>query len=757
MVQQLLRHRRSVGVVMLCVLVAAGAASSSLRVRNDLEAFFVADDPALLGWHAFRDRFGTDEVVVVTVTAASSVCSPERRRSLSELTARLESVRGIERVQSLANMPVVTSDAEGFSIAPVGDTCAAQLAEARQRHGALARGAGRGDTTQVLWMWLAREATTDDERHRVLGEIDAVTAALGATNVRIVGGGVVWEALNALTVRDGAVFISLSALVLLVGVVLFTRRWLWGALAVVAVSCANTCVFAAMAVCGVPLNAVTVCLPGLVMALGVLDVMHLVFAVVDLPDDVSDADDDRIVEALTHVVVPGVFNVLTTVIGVLTLLTATTAVTRQLGACSALGVVCAWSFTLGTTVVAMPWLLRRRRPHRDGHEGAHAPSLRSARFAVRFRAPVLAVSMVLALMATAGIGQIDVDTDTLGFLPATHPVVQATRAVEADVGPFIPLELDVAFGTAGAWKTAAVLNALRRTADALAGQQVPGRTAIELGRAVSVVDLVVEADRALAPTSPAVLTQERVDAALALLALNAADGLRGLVSNDDRHLRVTVPVTLTTARGLVAAGGMAQRVLADALANRDIDVQLTGYLPLYAQIVGALVHDQVWSFALACAGIAAVLALLLRSSTLVTIALLPNALPVLAVLGLMGWAGITLDVATVTIAATILGVVVDDTVHTLFAVRTALLRLPPAAEPSRIDDAIVTAVGRVGRAHVAGNLLLASSFLVLVAASARSLVVVGGLSAVAVAVAAVAEVFVVPALASMLLARGRAE
>lgn len=758
LVRHLLAHRRAVAVAMVCVVVAAGAASSTLRVRNDLEAFFVADDPALLDWHAFRERFGTDEVVVVTVQAASSVCTPARRASLSELTSRLERIRGVERVQSLATMPVVTSDADGFSIAPVGERCASELADARARHGALARGVGRGDDTQVVWLWLTREATTDDERHRVLTEIQAATGLLSSTNtVKIVGGGVVWEALNALTVRDGAVFISLSALVLLVGVVGVTRRWLWGALAVFAVSCANTCVFAAMAVGGVPLNAVTVCLPGLVMALGVLDVMHLVFAVVDLPDDVTTADDPRIVSALSQVVVPGVFNVLTTVIGVLALLAATTAVTRQLGACSALGVVCAWTFTLGTTVVAMPWLLRRRPRRRPRHEPqVHGPALRSAHFAVQARVPVLVVASAIAATAIVGIAQIDVDTDTLGFLPAHHPVVLATRAVEAEVGPFIPLELDVAFAAPGEWRQAAVLNGVRAAADALVDARVSGAGAVVLGRAVSAVDLVVEADRALAPSATAPLTQERVDAALALLAVQAPEALRGLVSDDDRHLRVTVPVTLTTARGLVHAGDMAHRTLQQALPTvLRGDVRLTGYLPLYAQIVGALVHDQVWSFVGALVGIVAVLALLLRSWSLVTIAVLPNALPVVAVLGLMGWAGITLDVATVAIAATMFGVVVDDTVHTLFALRVGLSRLSPTAPARSVDEAIVAAVGHVGRAHLAGNLLLASSFLVLVAASARSLVVVGGLSAVAVLVAALAEVFVVPALASVLLARGR--
>jgi predicted RND superfamily exporter protein len=45
------------------------------------------------------------------------------------------------------------------------------------------------------------------------------------------------------------------------------------------------------------------------------------------------------------------------------------------------------------------------------------------------------------------------------------------------------------------------------------------------------------------------------------------------------------------------------------------------------------------------------------------VAMIPNVLPVLFVLGVMGWLGIPLDMMTITIAAIGLGIAVDDTIH----------------------------------------------------------------------------------------------
>ena len=56
---------------------------------------------------------------------------------------------------------------------------------------------------------------------------------------------------------------------------------------------------------------------------------------------------------------------------------------------------------------------------------------------------------------------------------------------------------------------------------------------------------------------------------------------------------------------------------------------------------------------------------LFRSLKIAFIATIPSLVAASAVLGLMGWLGVPLDIMTITIAAITIGIGVDDTIHFL--------------------------------------------------------------------------------------------
>ena len=72
------------------------------------------------------------------------------------------------------------------------------------------------------------------------------------------------------------------------------------------------------------------------------------------------------------------------------------------------------------------------------------------------------------------------------------------------------------------------------------------------------------------------------------------------------------------------------------------------------------------------------------------LAIVPNVLPVLAVLGVMGWLDISLNVATIMLASVALGVVDDDTIHFINRYRREV------AAGATTDEAIDTGDGARG-------------------------------------------------------------
>jgi len=92
-------------------------------------------------------------------------------------------------------------------------------------------------------------------------------------------------------------------------------------------------------------------------------------------------------------------------------------------------------------------------------------------------------------------------------------------------------------------------------------------------------------------------------------------------------------------------------------------VQFTGMLVLYNNVLQSLFRSQILTLGAVFLAISIMFWLLFRSLSLALIALAPNMLAAGLVLGVMGALGIPLDIMTITIAAIVVGIGVDDCIH----------------------------------------------------------------------------------------------
>ncbi|WP_435011706.1 efflux RND transporter permease subunit [Tundrisphaera lichenicola] len=92
---------------------------------------------------------------------------------------------------------------------------------------------------------------------------------------------------------------------------------------------------------------------------------------------------------------------------------------------------------------------------------------------------------------------------------------------------------------------------------------------------------------------------------------------------------------------------------------------LTGLSFLMTKTTEGVIRTQWTTFTWSVVGILLMLAIALRGPVLACLAILPTLLSVALVLGLMGWMGIKLDLATALVASVALGLSVDDTFHCL--------------------------------------------------------------------------------------------
>ncbi|RMA80051.1 efflux RND transporter permease subunit [Umboniibacter marinipuniceus] len=92
-------------------------------------------------------------------------------------------------------------------------------------------------------------------------------------------------------------------------------------------------------------------------------------------------------------------------------------------------------------------------------------------------------------------------------------------------------------------------------------------------------------------------------------------------------------------------------------------VEATGMLVLYNNMVQSLFSSQIETLGAVFVGIFVMFWLLFRRLGLALVAIIPNLLAAICIVGFMGLAGLPLDFMTITIAAIVVGIGVDDCIH----------------------------------------------------------------------------------------------
>lgn len=173
----------------------------------------------------------------------------------------------------------------------------------------------------------------------------------------------------------------------------------------------------------------------------------------------------------------------------------------------------------------------------------------------------------------------------------------------------------------------------------------------------------------------------------------------------------------------------------------DFNIILTGSLVQNSAIRNYVSWSQLKSFGLVFLVISILFIFIFRSFKVGLISLIPNIFPIIFIFGLMGWLGIALDETTLMVAPIIIGIVVDDTIHLIAHYRYHII-----SENSNVNSAIKNTIHEVGQAVIFTSVILVVNFLLLKTVSHQSVARYGLLSAVAVIVALLSDLFLLPAL-----------
>jgi hypothetical protein len=728
-------------------LVAAGVAQARhLKFSRSIDAMFDRSDPALVPFARMARTFGGSEVVLCAYDDPDLFTADGIDR-LAVLTRRLAAEPGVQAATSLASTPL------GRRIIAVDESPAARRIVALlegyvvgtdHRTAAVACTLGPPPATLVTARQQAvSRAETIDRLRGIMRELPTGTVAGEPAMLRDGFAMLEW---------DGTV-LAWASVALTGGVLLFFFRSLrWVVVPMGVVLAALWITRGVLAVAGSQLTMVSTMLSAMITVVAIATVTHVIVEFRRQRDLGLDPP-AALREALDLLWWPICGAIATDVIGFGSLIASQVGPVHDFGVMTTIGA----ALVLVAVALVVPFLALAGRfdadPRRAWGESALEAALdRLVRRIARHPGPILAAVAIAVAGSMAGLKWLQVETDfTRNFRPDS-PTVASYDMVESRLGGagvwdvLVPVEGPV---------DAAMLARLRRFEDRLRTEvtlpDATGDPRPALTKVMSVADVIqavspVPLEQLEASTvgnwaiAQAIVAMRRQLPELAgtLLGRDPADGSEWLRV----MLRARERQSAGAKRGVIAD---VRRITAEEFPAGAADgrAEVTGFFVLLAQLVDRMLADQWLTFAIAAAGIFLLLSLAFQSPLLGAVALVPNGLPIFVVLGLLGWAGVRINMGTAMIAAVSLGLSVDSSIHYIARFRR---HLADGATATALETAHRTA----GRAMIFSTLALAVGFLALTTSGFMPTVSFGWLSCLTLLGGLAGNLVVLPVLLTLL-------
>ncbi len=724
----------------LAVVLAAFAyfPARNLDFDRSIENMFADDDPLLPPYRKLKEKFGGNEIVMVVYVDPRLLDEDGSGiKDLETISGRLKKIDGVRGVLSLSEISRVLDKIRSMdpfkpppTLPSIIDPNSFLGKNYRQLFEGYTHGAD-GETVAVVCMLEPENEAAVPRRVT----IDALRAESERLNEgRIVGEPVMVVDGFAYIEEDGRRLGIATTILLAVTIILCFRSLRWVLIPVAVVQFTLLITKAVLVWSRLPLSMVSSMLTAIVTVVGIATVVHIIVRFREARST-GLSPRDSLARAGALLIVPVFWACVTDAVGFSSLLFAQVGPVQDFGLMMAIGSL----LVLVSVALLLPGMALLGSFDTDpqrawGERFLDVQLGRLVGWVEKAPAAVGAVAVIVVAAAVTGTAWLDVETDfTKNFVDDPRDerdIVSSYQFVESNLGG------------AGVWDVilpaphyldAGYLSRVRRLEGRLRAIRFENARSETGEPALTKVISVADADEAtkvgpilsaLGPSMRLKRMSEEIPTFFDAM-LSAIES-----KNAPRHLRIMLRAKerQPAAQKLWLIDEV-RRVIDDELAQPDWQpffasllppppddakppAEVTGFFVLLTNLIKSMVRDQWICFGVASAGIALMMLIAFRSVVLALVALVPNVLPILMVLGLMGWLGLVfenvkINMGAAMIAAVSIGLSVDSSIHYI----TSFRRARKAGKSVR--DALAEVQQTVGRAMVFSTLALIVGFTVL--------------------------------------------
>jgi predicted RND superfamily exporter protein len=788
-------------LIALCALIAYFLVYiPDFELDASADSLVLENDSSLKYYRSIRERYGSDDFLIVTYTPDGELFSQPVLDDIASLRDALAALEQVDSVVSLLDVPLV--DSPPMTLAEISrgvrtlqsDDADVQLAEREMRSSALYENLlvnSSGDTTamqvnlvvnrKLLDLIKSRDLLYEEAGHHPQAQqrIEELSAQIQIENqlqkerlertiaeVRGIMDGYRDRATLFLggvpmIASDSIAFIRSDLRVFGVGVVLFIivilafsfghSRWVALPLAV--------CLASAMTMMGYlgwaqwPVTVVSSNFISLLLIITLSLIIHLVVRYRELAGLDAAASQYELVRATVHSkFAPSFYTAITTMVAFGSLLVSGIRPVIDFGWMMVIGITVSFvlAFTLfPAALTLLPRLETRIKKDYTGKvTGAIADFIQH-----RTRATLL-IFVALVAIALGGIPRLSVENRFIDYYKEDTEIYQGMTLIDQRLGGTTPMDIIID----------APPGALPDEDDLFGGNDITAnsywfnRDGLEQAALIhDYLDKLPETGKVLSVHTGMQLLeslnddQPFTDFKLAVVYKRLPDSVKQALiepylSDDGNQLRFSL--RLYESDRSLRRQALIDSIYRDLINDFELDpeqVTISGMAVLYNNLLQSLFRSQILTLGAVFGAILLMFIALFRAFRLSLAAIVPNIIAAGLILGLMGWIGIPLDIMTITIAAINIGIGVDDSIHYIHRFR----------EEFRRDQSYWAAIRRchdsIARAMYYTSVTIVLGFSILALSNFIPTIYFGVLSGLAMITALIANLMLLP----VLLARFR--
>ncbi len=680
----IIRNRFWLLVAIGVLTIISAYETTKVQLTYDFAKVIPNDDPDFIEYTNFKQMFGEDGNVLVVGVQNKKLFEKDFFNDWYKLSCDVEKIEGVEKVISLGNIYSLSKNEEKHHLEltsllkkPFDNQREVDSFKTVVESLPFYKGLLYNPETNVtlLAITLTKSKLDSKERIPLVQKIEDECRAFGNkyhTDIHFSGLPYVRTIYSSKVADEIKIFTYLSILVTALFIFLFFRFFSAVIFSLIVVIISVVCTLGSIHLFGYRITLLTGIIPPLMVIIGIQNCIYLL-NVYHQEFRIHGNKMLAIIRLISKNGLPLFLTNVTTAVGFCVFSFSGSAILDQFSVISGVNIMLVYIISLIFIPIAYSYLPPPKLEHTKHLDGIGLNKAMELcnKLVYNNRKSIYVITILLCVVSVWGSFKVRSLGYVVDDLPHRDPVYTDLKFFEKNLKGVLPFEIRIDTKKDGGVKDYATLQKMNKLQKELA--DFP-----EFSKAVSVVDFLKFANQGYNGGDPKfyiipnVLEISDIISYLPKQEPGKKGLLKSMIDSNYRYARISIQMADIGSEEMKVLNAKVQTKIDAIFPKEKYDVKITGTSLIFLKGNDYLVQNLLQSMIAALVIISLMMAFLFFSWKMVLISLVPNIVPLLMTLGIMGFFDIRLKPSTIIIFSIAYGIVVDFTIHYLAKYRHAL-------------------------------------------------------------------------------------